>query len=145
MVQFCGAGTVALVCLNNFRFFSFDDGEPHERRSSLSLDDRRRKDDDNLEARAAFYLTSSHVLLCYNRYAYIIDAHDGHRITTGSHGQPYLFKWESEPLHVIRHKDYVIGVSNHFIEIRKIYSVRLKAIIIIITFIFLYVMLRYIY
>ncbi|KAI9499680.1 CNH domain-containing protein [Zychaea mexicana] len=126
-IQFCGEGNVALVCLNNIRFLSFDDGEPYERRSSLSLNDRRRRDEDNTEARAAFHLSPTCVLLCYNRYGYLIDAH-GNPVSS-SNGQAYLFEWESEPLRVVRHRNHIIGFSEHFIEIRHLSSGELVQIV----------------
>ncbi|KAI9263433.1 CNH domain-containing protein [Phascolomyces articulosus] len=126
-VQFCGNENVALVCQNNFRFFSFGDGEPHERRSSLPLDDRRRKDDNSIEARAAFYIKPNRILLCYNRYGYLIDEH--HNIIPSDNSNGYLFKFESDPDNVVRHKDYIIGFSDHFIEIRSLNSGELVQII----------------
>ncbi|KAI8148652.1 hypothetical protein BJV82DRAFT_271693 [Fennellomyces sp. T-0311] len=121
-IQFCGDDNVALVCMNNFRFLSFDSQEPYESRSSAAIPNKRGRNEEVTEARTAFNLTPKQTLICCNRYCFLIDEE---RNPISSGGQRYLFKWESEPEQIVRYHDHVIGFSKHFIEFRSILSVRL--------------------
>ena len=108
--------------MNNFRFISFDTEEPYESRSSAAMPDKRSRDEEVTEARAAYSLSPKVTLLCCNRYCFLIDSE---RNPISSFGRRYLFKWESEPDRVLKHCDHIIGFSKHFIEFRNITSVRL--------------------